>query len=141
MNHDIHIAGTDLHFPCAHDQTILDAALQAGIEMPYSCRKGVCGNCAGGLASGEVSAPPSDVAGPGQVLYCQCLPQSDLEITPVSWQRIDPTARKTFTAKVYRNTLAAADVSLLQLRLPAGQRAKFKAGQYLQVTLPDGSRR
>ncbi|MDB5820374.1 MAG: Ferredoxin--NAD(+) reductase-like protein, partial [Rhizobacter sp.] len=76
-----------------------------------------------------------------QVLFCQCLPQSDLAIAPVSWQRIDPTARKTFTAKVYRNTLAAADVSLLQLRLPAGQRAKFKAGQYLQVTLPDGSRR
>jgi len=36
---------------------------------------------------------------------------------------------------------AAPDVNVLQLRLPAGQRAKFKAGQYLQVALPDGSRR
>ena len=54
---------------------------------------------------------------------------------------VETIARKSFTAKVFRNTLAADDVSVLQLRLPAGQRAKFKAGQYLQVALPDGSRR
>ncbi len=141
MAYDIRIAGTDLHFSCGENEHLLDAALKAGIEMPYSCRKGVCGNCAGGIATGEVTCPPTDVAGPGQVLFCQCLPQSNLEIVPTAWHRIDPAARKQFIAKVFRNTLAAADVSVLQLRLPAGQRAKFKAGQYLQVALPDGSRR
>ena len=141
MTHAVRIAGTDLRFECAAGQTVLDAALKAGIEMPYSCRKGVCGNCAGGIAAGEVQCPPTDVAGPGQVLYCQCLPLTDLEIVPTAWHRIDPAARKQFAAKVFRNTLAADDVSVLQLRLPAGQRAKFKAGQYLQVELPDGSRR
>lgn len=142
MAFDIRIAGTQEHFSCEPDQNILDAGLKAGIEMPYSCRKGVCGNCAGGItAGGPVSCPPSDVAPPGQVLYCQCRPEGDLEIAPAAWHRIDPAARKQLTVKVFRNTLAAADVSVLQLRLPAGQRAKFKAGQYLQVTLPDGSRR
>lgn len=138
---DIRIAGTDFHFPCAPDQNVLDAALKAGIEMPYSCRKGVCGNCAGGVTVGVVTSPPSEAKPAGQHLYCQCLPQSDLEIVPEAWHRFDPTARKVFTVKVFKNTLAAEDVSVLQLRLPAGQRAKFKAGQYLQVTLPDGSRR
>ncbi len=141
MAYDIRIAGSDQHFSCEPGQNILDAGLKAGIEMPYSCRKGVCGNCAGGIASGSVQCPPNDVAGPGQVLYCQCLPDGDLEIVPTAWHRIDPAARKTFSAKVFRNTLVADDVSVLQLRLPAGQRAKFKAGQYLQVELPDGSRR
>ena len=56
-------------------------------------------------------------------------------------RRLEPGARKKLQLKVYRNTLAAPDVSLLQLRLPAGQRAKFRAGQYLQVQLPDGERR
>ena len=51
MAFDIRIAGTDVHFPCAPDQNLLDAALRAGIEMPYSCRKGVCGNCAGGVVA------------------------------------------------------------------------------------------
>lgn len=141
MSHDIRIAGTDLHFPCDTGQTILDAALRFGIEMPYSCRKGVCGNCAGGIASGQVQSPANAVAAAGQFLFCQCLPQTDLDIVPASWHCLDPAARKSFKAKVYRNTLAADDVSLLQLRLPAGQRARFKAGQYLQVRLPDGSQR
>ncbi|MFI4927778.1 MAG: 2Fe-2S iron-sulfur cluster-binding protein, partial [Burkholderiales bacterium] len=56
MAFDIRIAGTDVHFPCAAGQNILAAALAAGIEMPYSCRKGVCGNCAGGVAAGEVQS-------------------------------------------------------------------------------------
>jgi CDP-4-dehydro-6-deoxyglucose reductase/terephthalate 1,2-dioxygenase reductase component len=142
MSFDIRISGSEQHFACEPGQNVLDAALKAGIEMPYSCRKGVCGNCAGGIASGEFSCPPAgEATPPGQHLYCQCTPLSDLEILPEAWHRIDPAARKTFTVKVLRNTLAAPDVSVLQLRLPAGQRARFKAGQYLQVALPDGSRR
>jgi len=141
MSFEVRIAGADVRFACEPGQNILDAALKAGIEMPYSCRKGVCGNCAGGVSAGEVACPPTDMAAPGQHLYCQCVPLGDVEIVPASWHRFDPAARKTFSAKVYRNTLVADDVSLLVLRLPAGQRAKFKAGQYLQVALPDGSRR
>ena len=38
MAFDIRIAGTDVHFACAAGQNILDAALQAGIEMPYPHR-------------------------------------------------------------------------------------------------------
>ncbi|HET8744672.1 MAG TPA: FAD-binding oxidoreductase [Ramlibacter sp.] len=142
MAYEIRIAGSDVRFACEPQQNILDAALKAGIELPYSCRKGVCGNCAGGVTAGEVRGPaPGEATPPGEHLYCQCQPGSDVEIAPQSWRRIDPAARKTFTVKVFRNTLAAPDVSLLQLRMPAGQRAKFRAGQYLQVLLPDGSRR
>lgn len=141
MPFDIRIAGSEVRFPCEPGQNVLDAALKAGIEMPYSCRKGVCGNCAGGVSTGEVDCPRREATPAGQHLFCQCIPRSDLEIVPEAWHRFDPSARKTFTAKVFRNTPAAPDVNVLQLRLPAGQRAKFKAGQYLQVALPDGSRR
>lgn len=142
MPFQIRISASDVQFPCEAGQNILDAALKAGIEMPYSCRKGVCGNCAGGVTHGNVQCPPAGEATPeGKHLYCQCVPQGDLEIEPDSWQRVDPHARKTFTVRVFNNTLAAPDVSVLMLRLPAGKRARFKAGQYLQVALPDGSRR
>jgi len=144
MTHLIRIAASGQEFECAEGQTILDAALRAGIQMPYSCRKGVCGNCAGGVASGEVRCSPAasaDATPPGQVLYCQCTPLSALEIVPTAWSRGAPDARTRLTVKVFRNTRAAPDVSLLQLRLAAGKRARFKAGQYLQVLLPDGSRR
>jgi CDP-4-dehydro-6-deoxyglucose reductase/terephthalate 1,2-dioxygenase reductase component len=141
MNYEIEIAGTDVRFTCSEGQTVLDAALQAGIEMPHSCRKGVCGNCAGGIARGEVRCPPSDVAPAGQRLLCQCVPLGDLSIEPSAWRRAVPTTRKTYTVRVFRNTRVADDVNLLQLRLPSGKRAKFRAGQYLQILLPDGSRR
>ena len=146
MSHRIAIAGSEIAFDCADDQSLLDAALRAGIELPYSCRKGVCGNCAGGIAQGEVAgidgaATQNESCLPGQVLYCMCTPRSDVQIAPASWHRIDPSARKRFSAKVFRNQLAAPDVSVLQLRLPAGQRAKFHAGQYLQLAIGDGSTR
>jgi len=135
MTYEIHIVGTEVRFGCAADQNILEAALQAGIELPYSCRKGVCGNCAGGISAEQVQSPPGTDGRDEDHLYCQCFPRSDLSIAPQAWHRADPTARKTFQVKVFRNTLAAPDVSILQLRLAVGQRAKFKAGQYLQLTL------
>ena len=146
MSHRVSIAGTDLAFDCPAGQSVLDAALQAGIALPYSCRKGVCGSCVGRVAAGEVAGVHgaslvNETCLPGQVLLCVCAPQSDLVLQPMSCRRIDPAARKTFTAKVHSNELAAPDVSVLRLRLPLGQRAKFQAGQYLQLQMEDGSTR
>ncbi|NUZ07943.1 FAD-binding oxidoreductase [Piscinibacter koreensis] len=146
MNHRVFLAGSEIAFDCAPDQSVLDAALRAGIELPYSCRKGVCGNCAGGVASGEVAGVGgasirNETCTPDQVLYCMCAPVTDVVLQPTEWKRADPSARKAFTGRVYKNQRVAHDVSLLQLRLPAGQRAKFRAGQYLQVLLDDGSAR
>lgn len=136
MSHSIQIAGSELRFDCAAGQTVLDAALQAGIELPYSCRKGVCGSCAGGVAAGQVTPVPGVTAHPehcppGQQLYCACTPAGDLVIAPATYRKLDPGARKTLQAKVYRHTLAAPDVSLLQLR--------FAAGDLVRVELPYGS--
>lgn len=146
MSHRVAISHSDIAFDCADNESLLDAALRAGIELPYSCRKGVCGNCAGHVAHGEVAglggaSIRNETCLPDQVLFCMCAPQTDVAIEPASWHKIDPSARKRFKAKVFRNQLAAPDVSVLQLRLPAGQRAKFHAGQYLQLDAGDGSTR
>lgn len=146
MTHRVAIADSDIAFDCADSESVLDAALRAGIELPYSCRKGVCGNCAGRVEAGEVAglggaSMRNEACLPDQLLLCMCAPRTDLAIAPVSWHRVDPTARKRFQAKVFRNQLAAPDVSVLQLRLPAGQRAKFHAGQYLQIDVGNGTTR
>lgn len=146
MNQTVTIAGSDIQFSCAPEQSLLDAAAQAGIELPYSCRKGVCGNCAGRVLDGTVAgvagaALHNAACAPDQVLFCHATALSPLVIAPQSWHRLDPDARKTLAVKVYRNDLLAPDVSLLQLRLPAGQRLRFRAGQYLQLHLDDSTTR
>jgi ring-1,2-phenylacetyl-CoA epoxidase subunit PaaE len=64
------------------DPSILDAALQAGFDLPFACKSGVCCTCRAKLLSGQVrmdknyGLDPRDVAA-GYVLTCQAHPLTD----------------------------------------------------------------
>lgn len=143
MDYQISVARSDIVFRCEAGETVLDAAERSGYSVPYSCRKGVCSTCEGGMTAGAGrSTVQGDVQGPAErVLLCCLRPTSDMTIAPRRIEKHEPVVRKTLDMSVYRLTQAAADVSILHLRMPAGVRAKFRAGQYLQVELEDGSRR
>lgn len=143
MDYQISVAGSDVAFRCAAGETVLDAAERWGYSVPYSCRKGVCSTCEGGVVAGAArSSVQGAVKGPTErVLLCCLRPASDLTIVPRKIEKREPVVRKALDVSVYRVTQPAADVSVVQLRLPAGVRAKFRAGQYLQIELEDGSRR
>ena len=40
-------------FMAARNETLLEAALRAGVALKYSCNSGVCGDCAGRVISGQ----------------------------------------------------------------------------------------
>src|SRR5690606_398385 len=143
---NVSVADTEYHFPCELNEAVLDAAQRAGFEIPFSCRKGVCGTCKGRVISGEVRAFAGDALGPadraaGHVLFCNARPRSDLVIAPRSIAKADPFARKPTLARVFRLRRLAPDVMLVHLRFPAGIRVKFKAGQHLNLILDNGERR
>ncbi len=146
MAFNVTVEGTEYRFPCEPNESVLDAAQRAGLEIPFSCRKGVCGTCKGRVVSGEARAFAGDALTPaeraeGQALFCNTRPRSDLVIAPRSVGKADPFARKRTTARVFRLQRLADDVTLVHLRFPAGIRVKFKAGQHLNLILDNGERR
>ncbi len=61
------------------DRTVLDAAQQAGADVPFSCKGGVCSTCRAKVLSGEVQmdvnyALEADELEQGYVLTCQAHP-------------------------------------------------------------------
>lgn len=139
----VSIASSDISFSCNAGETILDATERAGFTIPYSCRKGVCSSCEGRLISGDVTARGQGAQrGPAEgVLFCQARPHTDVEIAPAWIRNLAPIARKVFKAKVWQVSRPIADVAVIRLRLPIGQRAIFSAGQYLRVLMPGGDSR
>jgi ferredoxin len=73
---------------CAADETILHAAIMAGIDYPYPCASGNCGTCISQLDDGKVSMLPRGDAAlrpsqvkNGQTLACRARPKGDVAIT------------------------------------------------------------
>jgi len=77
------IDGSERQYTLEKDkETILDAGLKQGIELPYSCKGGVCSTCRAKLIEGEVDMDVNfaledyEVAR-GYILCCQSYPVTD----------------------------------------------------------------
>ena len=51
MSFKIRVPASGHEFVAKKDETILEAAIHQGIGLPYGCRNGACGKCAGEVIS------------------------------------------------------------------------------------------
>jgi len=69
----------DQTFTGNNQQVLLEQLEMQGIDVPYSCRAGICGSCKITLVSGEVSPLKSSaIREDGTILCCSCIPAGDL---------------------------------------------------------------
>lgn len=130
------------------DETILEAGLRAGIALPYECRNGGCGKCKCTVLYGSVEpgifqtpALSADERALGKVLMCCATPLADLEIEYEPVGALAPAPARIYTGRVAKMERLAEDVMRVKLVVPTGEKIAFRAGQYINILLEDGSRR
>ncbi|MEC4984834.1 MAG: 2Fe-2S iron-sulfur cluster binding domain-containing protein [Oscillatoria sp. PMC 1068.18] len=82
---EIHHKGETHSIQVEETEKILQAAVDAGIDLPSSCHAGVCTTCAAKILAGEVEQSDAMGVSPelqeeGYVLLCVAHPRSDLKI-------------------------------------------------------------
>ena len=146
MVFQITVRETGAHFNVDSGETLLDAALRAGVRIPHDCRLGGCGTCRVRVLEGQVGydelpmALAPEEAEAGYALACQAKPSSDLVIGDADTAAESPKPIR-MVARIADVKSLSRDVTHLRLMIPAGEPPRFRPGQYVNVILNDGTKR
>ena len=120
--HEVTIDGVS--FLAREGELLLDAALSAGVALPYDCRAGHCGTCCVRLVSGEVHGGKG--AEPGIVHACQCRIVADAAIE----RRQHSDVR---TVEGVLTSLRPLTREVVEIGIRTERALPHHAGQYAQV--------
>ena len=148
MSFQVTVQPSGRQFSCDEGETILTAAIRAGVGLPYGCKNGACSSCKGKLISGAVEhgphqerALPANEEKLGFSLFCCAKPSSDVVIEAREVAGVGDFPVRKLPVRVAALEKKADDVIVLSLQLPANDRLQYKAGQYVEFMLRDGKRR
>ena len=148
MTFQITVQPSGHQFSCEADETVLAAAIRAGVGLPYGCKNGACGSCKGKVLSGLVQhkahqerALTAQEEAAGMSLFCCATPGADLVIEAREVAGSSDFPIKKMPSRVSTLDKVAPDVVVLTLQLPANENLQYRAGQYIEFMLRDGKRR
>lgn len=136
MTHTLQIDGVEQIIPVSPGDTVLRAALRAGVGFPYECNSGGCGSCKFDLVSGTVDNLWPEAPGlterdhrKGKLLACQCVPTSDLAIKARIDQDFIPKIRPQ---RQLARLVGVTDIThdIREFRFLTDAPARFLPGQY-----------
>lgn len=127
------------------NDSLLEAALRAGLALDYGCSAGTCGRCKARVLSGQVhKTRHSDYVltaaekSAGVVLMCCNTAAADLVIEAHEAHGAADMPLQAIEARVKAVDPLADDMRLLHLQTPRTHRLRFLAGQSVSLSLADG---
>lgn len=148
MQYQVELKKSGRTFMVEEDETVLEAAIRQGVQLPYGCKNGACGSCKGKVLEGRVehgdhsqSALSTLDETAGASLLCCAHPQSNLLIDVREIHGGGDIPVRKVPCRIQTMTYPSDDVAILELQLPASERFQFLAGQYLEFLLKDNKRR
>lgn len=139
---------TGQRFAADPGETVLAAALRAGLNLPHSCKGGHCAACCVRVLSGnfdyEAGRPAGitpEEADRGFALLCQARALTDLTLEVREPRAAAEVEVKSLPCRIDRMERLTDDVMAVFLRLPAVETLPFRAGQYVDIILSEGRRR
>ncbi|MFN2349125.1 MAG: 2Fe-2S iron-sulfur cluster-binding protein [Thioalkalivibrio sp.] len=132
----------DHAFSVEGEETILEAALRAGLSVDYGCSNGNCGDCRARVLEGEVrKVRPHDYVfnetqkQQGYTLMCSVTPVTDLILEAGLAEGPEQIPLQRISATVRGIERPGRHVLVLRLQTPRTQRLRFLAGQSVRLSL------
>lgn len=146
MTHSLTIEPLGVELEIEDGQTILDAALRAGIYLPHACCHGLCATCKVTVVDGEVDHGEASSFAlmdfereEGKTLACCATAESDIVIEAEIDEEPDAELIpvRDFVGTVSRIEDLTPTVKGIWITLQ-GDAMRFQAGQYVNLALPEG---
>lgn len=135
--HDFFVEGAD---------TLLEAALRAGLAVNYGCSNGNCGLCKARVVSGQVKkVRPHDYVlseaekSQGYTLLCSHAAVGDLVLEALETSSAGDIPQQQIVARIKTIEAYGENVRLLHLQTPRNNRLRFLAGQSATLTAGETS--
>ena len=136
MGFRVKLAAGSREFTVEGSEPILEAALRAGLGVPYGCSSGNCGECKARVLEGRIAATrlhdfrlAEAEKLQGYALMCCSTALSDLVIDAAVAHGAGEIPAQRVAAQVRKLEPLAGDVVLAELLTPRSSRLRFLAGQ------------
>ena len=140
MEYQVTLQNNSQMFMVQENETILEAAIRAGVPLNYGCSSGTCGLCKAKIIKGEVQEVrareyviPESEKLQGHILSCVCAAKGDLMIDAMVADSAEDIPVQHLTVKVRKVEQVAPEVNRLIVQTPRTNRLRFLAGQYVEI--------
>ena len=140
MTYTVQLKSNGLAFSAEPHESILDAAIRAGVALNYGCSNGNCGMCKARIVSGTttptrwhdfVIRQAEKIQ--GYALMCSTSCQSDVMINAETAKNAQDIPVQDLRVKVRKMDRISDNLAIVTVQVPRTVRLRFLAGQYMRV--------